>query len=206
MSAVKLKVCGMREADNIQALGTLSPDYMGMIFWENSARYVTRPVPPSDSIKRVGVFVNPTKEEVHAVVEKHHLDLIQLHGDETPELCNEYQKIRPVIKAFAVGAHFDFQLLAPYESACDFFLFDSQGPLPGGNGVGFDWNLLHHYPSQKPFFLSGGIGPDTVAALKKIENTSLPLHAIDVNSKFETEPGIKNIPLLQQFKMKCDAL
>ena len=81
----------MREADNIQALGALSPDYMGMIFWENSARYVTRPVPPSDSIKRVGVFVNPSKEEVHAVVEKHHLDLLQLHGDETPELCNEYQ-------------------------------------------------------------------------------------------------------------------
>ena len=197
----------MRRPENIAELGTLAPDYMGMIFWSGSSRFVTKAVPPKDEpFQRVGVFVNASLSEIASAITLHHLDLLQLHGDETPAFCSAAQQLRPVIKAFAVGADFDFTPLKAYENCCDFFLFDTRGPLPGGNGSTFDWTLLETYPFQKPFFLSGGIGPESISALKKIQSTSLPLHAIDVNSKFETAPGIKDVAQLQHFKKECNAL
>lgn len=207
MSGLKLKVCGMREADNIAALRTLAPDYMGMIFWPESLRYVTTPIPATDEpFKRVGVFVDAQERKIKEAIETHQLDLLQLHGKESPESCAQLEQMRPVIKAFSVGPSFDFQQLEAYENACSYFLFDTRGPLPGGNGKGFDWTLLEGYPSKKPFFLSGGIGPESIAAIKKLQNTPLPLHAIDVNSKFETAAGVKNIPLLQQFKKEYNVV
>lgn len=197
----------MREADNIAALRTLAPDYMGMIFWPESLRYVTTPIPATDEpFKRVGVFVDAQERKIKEAIETHQLDLLQLHGKESPESCAQLEQMRPVIKAFSVGPSFDFQQLEAYENACSYFLFDTRGPLPGGNGKGFDWTLLEGYPSKKPFFLSGGIGPESIAAIKKLQNTPLPLHAIDVNSKFETAAGVKNIPLLQQFKKEYNVV
>ncbi|MDB9941810.1 phosphoribosylanthranilate isomerase, partial [Flavobacteriaceae bacterium] len=105
-----------------------------------------------------------------------------------------------VIKAFSIKDHFDFTSLAPYENCCDFYLFDTKGELPGGNGYGFDWSILASYPSSKPFFLSGGIGLEHTIQIKALLNTDLPLYAIDVNSKFELAPARKNMDALTQFK------
>ena len=197
----------MRSPENIEALKKIEPEYMGLIFWEPSKRYVETPVPAeNESFQRVGVFVDAHLDYIHSCIQTHQLELLQLHGKESPERCAELQKKALVIKAFAVGSDFDFKKIMEYEDCCDYFLFDTQGPLPGGNGKGFDWTLLEAYPSQKPFFLSGGIGMDTINAIQALQKTNLPLHAIDVNSKFETEAGIKDISLLQQFKKECDVV
>ncbi|MEJ6556855.1 MAG: phosphoribosylanthranilate isomerase [Flavobacteriaceae bacterium] len=199
---MKLKVCGMREPENIKALAALTPDYMGFIFWAPSSRYVetTTPELPS-AIKKTGVFVDASVDYIQTVVQDHDLQAVQLHGKETPEYCSYVQSLGvEVIKAFSIKDHFDFTSLTPYESGCDFFLFDTKGELPGGNGYGFDWSILTNYPSQKPFFLSGGIGLEHTIQIKALLNTDLPLHAIDVNSKFELAPALKNIDALTQFK------
>ena len=199
---MKLKVCGMRAPENIKALSALTPDYMGFIFWAPSSRYVetTTPELPS-AIKKTGVFVDASVDYIQSMVLQHKLQAIQLHGEETPQYCALVQDFGvEVIKAFSVKDSFDFSQLEPYETSCDFFLFDTKGELPGGNGYGFDWSLLTNYPSQKPFFLSGGIGLEHTPQIKALLNTYLPLHAIDVNSKFELAPALKNIDALTQFK------
>lgn len=205
---MKLKVCGMREPENIHALVELNPDYMGFIFWAPSRRYVYQPTPKLPaSIKKVGVFVDASLDYLQTTIQEHSLDAVQLHGTESPAYCaliKEYGV--EVIKAFSVRDQFDFSQLKAYEASCDFFLFDTKGSLPGGNGTHFDWTLLKDYPSQKPFFLSGGIGPEDNELLQRIINTPLPLHAIDVNSKFERAPGNKNIVLLTPFKKQLDEL
>ena len=199
---MKLKVCGMREPLNIKALSALTPDYMGFIFWAPSSRYVetTTPELPS-AIKKTGVFVDASVDYIQSMVLKHNLQAVQLHGEETPQYCALVQDLGvEVIKAFSIKDSFDFSQLDPYETSSDFFLFDTKGELPGGNGYGFDWSLLTNYPSQKPFFLSGGIGLEHTPQIKALLNTDLPLHAIDVNSKFELAPALKNINALTQFK------
>ena len=207
MSGVKLKVCGMRSPDNIRGLCAVAPAYMGMIFWPGSTRYLsTAVVRQQEPFQRVGVFVDAPIDDIRATIAQHQLDLLQLHGNETPESCLQLKSFRPVIKAFSVGPSFDFDQLHAYEQACDYFLFDTKGPLPGGNGQGFDWTLLQGYPSKKPFFLSGGIGPNAIDAIRELLKSDLPLHAIDVNSKFETAPAEKDLLLLQSFKNACDAL
>lgn len=198
---MKLKVCGMREAHNINALVRLEPDYMGFIFWEPSKRYCTEvPNGIPDGIQKVGVFVDETSENIRAKVRKFSLQAVQLHGHETPEQCNELQAHCEVIKAFRIGPGFDFKTLEPYQNVCAYFLFDTQGPLPGGNGKSFDWQLLENYTLDTPFFLSGGIGLDHVAAIAEIRKRDWPLYGLDINSQFESEPGLKNIDALQEFK------
>ena len=199
---MKWKVCGMKNPDNIRALAPLEPNYMGFIFWEHSARHLQQPIPKLvEGIQKVGVFVNASLQTVESTVASHHLQLVQLHGNETPEFCHQLQKQGiKVIKAFAVGTTFDFEILLPYESACDYYLFDTKGKNPGGNGTQFDWEVLKKYPSKKPFFLSGGIGLEDLSKIKAIEG--LPIHAIDVNSKFELEPGLKNIEKLNELKLQ----
>jgi phosphoribosylanthranilate isomerase len=199
---MKLKICGMREPENIKALAALTPDYMGFIFWAPSSRYVetTTPELPS-AIKKTGVFVDASVDYIQSMVLQHKLQAVQLHGEETPQYCALVQNFGvEVIKAFSIKDSFDFGQLEPYETSCDFFLFDTKGELPGGNGYGFDWSLLTNYPSQKPFFLSGGIGLEHTPQIKALLNTDLPLHAIDVNSKFELRNGIKNVNDLSNFK------
>lgn len=197
---MKLKICGMKYPDNILEVGSLLPDYMGFIFWEKSARYFDGVIPTlPKSIQKVGVFVNATSEEILEKIEKHNLQAVQLHGNESVEFCETLKKNLPkgidVIKVFSILDIFDFAALNPFEPVCDYFLFDTKGKLPGGNGTTFDWKVLRNYPSTKPFFLSGGIGLEEMKAVNEILKTNLPIYAIDVNSKFEIEPGLKNIQL-----------
>ena len=193
----------MRSHKNILALSDLKPDYMGFIFWEPSKRFVstTTPTLPSN-IKKTGVFVDETFDEIKSLIETHQLQAIQLHGNENPAFCDRLKDLNvEIIKVFSIKKDFDFSALAPFENICDYFLFDTKGELPGGNGYGFDWELLKSYPSSKPFFLSGGIGIDHLADLEDISKLNLPLYAIDVNSKFESEAGMKKIELLKDFKI-----
>ncbi|MEN9907379.1 MAG: hypothetical protein RLZZ540_520 [Bacteroidota bacterium] len=210
---MKTKICGMKYPDNILEVGSLLPDYMGFIFWEKSARFFDGVIPNlPQSIKKVGVFVNETVENIIKKVQKHDLQAVQLHGKESVEFClnlkAEFQNLKQVqieiIKVFSVADDFDFSVLAPFEAVCDYFLFDTKGKLPGGNGTTFDWKVLENYPSTKPFFLSGGIGIDEMDAVNAILKTNLPVYAIDVNSKFEIEPGLKNVQLCKDALQRID--
>ena len=199
---MKLKICGMREPENIEAIAALAPDYLGFIFWAPSSRYVNQSTPTlTEEIKKIGVFVDPTLDYIETIIKEHQLQAVQLHGNETSAYCKQIQYLGvEVIKAFSIQNDFDFSELKAYENCCDFFLFDTKGELPGGNGYCFDWSILKAYPSKKPFFLSGGIGIENVEELQKLLKTNLPIYAIDVNSKFESAPGIKKVNELKQFK------
>ena len=202
-----LKICGMKYPDNILEVGSLLPDYMGFIFWEKSARYFDEVIPTlPKSIQKVGVFVNATSEEILEKIKKHDLQAVQLHGNESVEFCESLKKKLPkgidVIKVFSILDTFDFAALKPFEPLCDYFLFDTKGKLPGGNGTTFDWKVLEQYPSNKPFFLSGGIGTEELEDIKQVLKMNLPIYAIDVNSKFEIEPGLKDIERLKDIKIK----
>jgi phosphoribosylanthranilate isomerase len=206
---MKLKICGMKYPDNILEVGSLLPDYMGFIFWDKSARYFDGTLPTlPQSIKKTGVFVNPSKEEILEKITKYDLQAVQLHGHESVAFCQELKNTLAntieIIKVFSVDSEFDFNQLEPFETVCDYFLFDTKGKLPGGNGTAFDWKVLEQYPSQKPFFLSGGIGLDEIDLVKQILKTDLPIYAIDVNSKFEIEAGLKNKEKLDRFKQKIN--
>ena len=203
---MKLKVCGMRSSKNIINLARIMPDYMGFIFWENSKRFVSNLTPDlGEPVKKVGVFVNASLEYIKDCIEAHKLKAVQLHGNESPEQCGELAEVDvEVIKAFSIQRESDFSQTVVYESVCDYFLFDTKGELPGGNGLHFDWTVLKDYPSKKPFFLSGGIGPNDCLAIASIIKLNLPLYAIDVNSKFEIEPGFKNIQSIKEFKSKLN--
>ncbi|MFC3335766.1 phosphoribosylanthranilate isomerase [Flavobacterium palustre] len=204
---MKLKVCGMKYLDNMLEVGALLPDYMGFIFWEKSSRYFDGVMPDlPNSIKKTGVFVNETVENIVKKVQTHDLQAVQLHGHESLEFCvnlkTQLAAGIEIIKVFSVADDFDFSVLEPFEEVCDYFLFDTKGKLPGGNGTTFDWKVLEKYPSTKPFFLSGGIGLDEMDAVNEIIKTHLPVYAIDVNSKFEIEPGLKNLEALQCIAIK----
>ncbi|UOQ70297.1 phosphoribosylanthranilate isomerase [Hymenobacter cellulosilyticus] len=196
-AALRIKVCGMREAANVAAVAALQPDFLGFIFYPKSKRYVAealdaellRQLPAS--CRKVGVFVDEAPAVVQQQVARYNLDLVQLHGHETPAQCAELQAAGiPVIKAFAFDADFDFETLRPYAPYCAYFLFDTKGEQPGGNGTTFDWSLLQHYPLEVPYFLAGGLDEQHAEALAKLH---LPgLYAVDLNSRFETEPGLKD--------------
>jgi len=216
-AGVRIKVCGMKYTENISDIARLQPDYLGFIFYEKSSRYFNGTIPELPGVKKVGVFVNATVEEIIKKVEKHSLDLVQLHGEESPEFCEELKSqllkvdrdknleipaYAGILKVFSIKDHFNFEELKPYESVCDYFLFDTKGKLPGGNGFTFNWEVLKDYPSTKPYFLSGGIGLDEVDNVTKFlrRQESQYCHAIDVNSKFEIEPGLKDLEKLTKFK------
>ena len=206
---MKLKICGMKHPENMLEVAALLPDYMGFIFWERSSRYFDGQIPEiPKSIKKTGVFVNESVANIIEKILENNLQAVQLHGKESADFClnlkSEFNKNNldniEIIKVFSVANDFDFELLKPFENLCDYFLFDTKGKLPGGNGTTFDWNVLQHYPSSKPFFLSGGIGLEETTAVNEITKTNLPVYAIDVNSKFEIEPGLKNTKLLREFQ------
>ena len=183
---------------NPEAVAALQPHYLGFIFWEPSSRFFNGAIPAlPKEIKKIGVFVDATIAHVITTIEKYKLDGVQLHGNEIPEYCLQLKTIHAVeiIKVFSIKDEFDFSLLTPFEDVCDYFLFDTKGKLPGGNGYTFNWSVLANYPSTKPYFLSGGIGLENreqiSVFLKKPE--SKYCHAIDVNSSFESKPGLKKI-------------
>ncbi|MFL0352200.1 phosphoribosylanthranilate isomerase [Xanthomarina sp. GH4-25] len=201
---MKLKICGMKYPDNITEVAMLQPDYLGFIFHEPSARHFEGTIPEIlDKIEKVGVFVDEKVEYISRQIETHKLTIIQLHGHESPEICQLLKSSGvKVIKVFSIKNTFDFSILTPYEDVCDYFLFDTKGKLPGGNGYTFNWSVLEQYPSTKPFFLSGGIGLDQVEDLKRFQKSKASKYcdALDVNSQFEIESGLKNIQLLKEFK------
>ncbi|WP_407557425.1 phosphoribosylanthranilate isomerase [Winogradskyella sp. 4-2091] len=198
---MKLKICGMKYKDNIEAVANLQPDFLGFIFYDKSARNFDSIIPDiPKSIKKVGVFVDEKLETVKEKINKFNLQAVQLHGNETPEYCAQINNVE-VIKVFSIKDEFNFDVLQPYEKACDYYLFDTKGKLPGGNGYTFNWNVLNHYPSTKPYFLSGGIGLNEIESVLSFlqRKESQYCYAIDVNSKFEIEPGLKNIEKLEKF-------
>lgn len=195
----------MKYIDNIKSIGDLKPDYMGFIFYERSKRNFEGIIPElPKGIKKTGVFVNEILEIVVSLVEEYKLEAIQLHGDESVEYVQELKShISPkieIIKVFGIKDNFDFSALEPYENVVDYFLFDTNGKERGGNGVKFDWSVLKNYRSKKPFFLSGGIGLDDIEEIKKIKHSELPVYVIDVNSRFENKPGLKEVKKLKTFK------
>ena len=212
---MKLKVCGMKYQENMEAVATLQPDYLGFIFYDKSSRFFDGEIPQLPySIKKTGVFVDADLETVLQAIKRHDLKAVQLHGNEFPEYsaklkehCHDeldsasHQKIE-IIKVFSIKDSFNFNLLKPYEGIVDYFLFDTKGKLPGGNGYTFNWDILKDYPSTTPYFLSGGIGLHEIENIKEFKKSpaSKYCYAIDVNSKFEIEPGLKNINELEKFK------
>lgn len=208
---MKLKICGMKYQDNMTAISQLQPDYLGFIFYKKSSRFFDTGIPEiPKNIKKTGVFVNASQEEILKKVQLYDLQAIQLHGSESVEFCKELKEnistslnVRlEIIKVFSIKDEFDFTVLKPYETIVDYFLFDTKGKLPGGNGVAFDWTVLENYPSKKPFFLSGGIGLETIPKLEAFlkSKASSYCHALDINSKFEIVPGLKDIEKLERFK------
>jgi len=203
----------MKYEDNIGQVAALQPDYLGFIFYEKTPRHFDTKIPNiSDTIKKTGVFVNEDISTVIKKVNEFNLQAIQLHGEESPYYCSILRTTKliseskpiEIIKVFSIKDGFNFEVLEPYEDVCDYFLFDTKGKLPGGNGYRFDWSLLNSYPSTKPFFLSGGIGLAQVEEIKKFKESDVSkyCYALDVNSKFEKEPGLKNISILREFKNK----
>lgn len=192
----------MKYQDNIEAVASLQPDFMGFIFYNKSSRYFEGQIPKfSESIQKVGVFVDTALEDVKNSILEYGLDLVQLHGKESPEYCSQISEAK-VIKVFSIKNAFDFSGLKPYENVCNYYLFDTKGKLPGGNGYTFNWNVLKDYPSTKPYFLSGGIGLDELKKIKDFKKSTASKYcfAVDVNSKFEIEAGLKNKEELEKFK------
>jgi len=194
-----IKVCGMTDQQNLNDLLQVQPDWFGMIFYPDSKRYMLNPSPESAaSARRIGVFVNASKETILSTAEHFELYGVQLHGSEEPAFCSELQKEQLlVIKAFSVDHDFDFGVTDAYAAHVDYFLFDTKGLMPGGNGVPFNWQLLDKYEGTIPFLLAGGIGPEHVELLKDLKHRKFT--GIDINSRFETSPGKKNIKKIKVF-------
>lgn len=203
LQGLGVKICGMKIPENIRAVAALQPDFMGFIFYPKSPRYAE----PLDiatlnalpkSIKKIGVFVNEDLEDILTIATKYDLDGVQLHGTELVEMCKELRKAKfIVIKAFPVAEAYNFKVTKAYEGTCDFFLFDTKTDAYGGSGVKFNWAMLNEYVGETPFLLSGGIAADDAEAILKIEHPKLA--GIDLNSKFEVKPGLKNVELLSGF-------
>ena len=186
-----VKVCGMRDAANIRQLEALGIDWMGMIFWPKSKRYVSMPpVYLPQHVRKVGVFVDASLDAIRQHVEDYQLDIIQLHGQESPETLKTLKPLT-LIKAFNIATPEDLQKTGHY------FLFDTKGKSVGGNGEKFDWSVLDNYQGETPFLLSGGIGSEDAQDVKTFHHPKYI--GIDLNSRFETEPGLKDITKLKQF-------
>ena len=205
MKALKLKICGMRQGDNIRAVEKLRPDLMGFICWEKSPRFVdiTPDYLPQYS-RRTGVFVNPSVSQISAEIARLGLSLVQLHGHETPKFClslrqylNSISRQVAIIKAFSVPENGPFPDTTAYETVCNYFLFDTSCHSYGGSGRRFNWSTLDNYHGRTPFWLSGGIGPDATNALDAFFHPCCI--GIDLNSRFETSPGLKDITTLKAF-------
>ncbi len=199
---------------NTLEVAALQPDYLGFIFYDKSKRdfeHLDIPALP-ENVKKVGVFVDADIAFAKAKIIQFDLDVIQLHGSESPEyivdlksqLKESGKQHVNYWKVFGIKDHFNFNTIIPYESEVDAFLFDTKGKEKGGNGYAFDWNILKNYPSQIPIILSGGIGIDEIEEFGELLKTPIPITTVDVNSKFEDQPGLKNIQNLKKLKKAID--
>ncbi|MEO8173941.1 MAG: phosphoribosylanthranilate isomerase [Sediminibacterium sp.] len=206
---MRIKVCGMTSTEQVLQLDEMGVEFAGFIFYPKSPRYAYRFMPKAEvkkikgkGINKVGVFVNATVEEVLATVDDCGLYIVQLHGDETPKYCEKIANYVTVVKAFRLRE--DDNVLwkvKDYMDIADMFLFDTEGAGYGGTGKKFDWNALKGLNIGKPFFLSGGIGPDDIEKLHEFtqDPVAKDLFSIDVNSRFEISPGIKDMDKLSEF-------
>jgi len=197
---MKIKVCGLRDDENIKAITALAPDYMGFIFYERTPRYV-KDIPnvlanlPA-TINKTAVFVDEDKEKIDQLITDHGFNAIQLHGNESPEFAHSFRNRVAVIKAFGLNSDFNFEQLNNYANKVDYFLFDTKTDLHGGSGKTFDWGILDNYKLNVPFFLSGGLSLDNLDEVAQINHPQF--YGVDLNSKFETSPGIKDIDKLKR--------
>ena len=200
-----IKVCGMRDADNIRAVEQLGIDWMGFIFWPKSSRYVSeKPAYLPTRCKRVGVFVDADIKDVLWHIEDYGLDIVQLHGHESPDYIRALAAPLPcrIIKAISVESRDDIAAYRTYDGLVDYFLFDTKCKTVGGSGEHFDWSVLDAYDGQTPFLLSGGIGPGDRERLRHFHHPMLA--GIDLNSRFEQSPALKDIDQLKQFLYEQD--
>lgn len=198
---MKIKVCGLKQIENIKAVEALNPDYMGFICYDKSPRFIGSPDEfyldeVSSDIIKTGVFVDEHEDAISKLIYKYKFDAIQLHGSESPELCELFRHEVQVIKAFGVDENFNFERLKAYQNKVDFFLFDTKTAGHGGSGKTFDWSVLNKYDLNIPFFLSGGLSLENINELKKISHPMF--YGVDLNSRFEVSPGIKDIEKLTQ--------
>jgi phosphoribosylanthranilate isomerase len=191
------KVCGMRDAQNIRDVEALGIDWIGMIFWPKSKRYVAEvPSYLPEHLKKVGVFVDSTLDDILQHISDYQLDIIQLHGQESPDFAKAL-KPHTIIKAFNIEKADDLLQTEKYKGIADYFLFDTKGKMVGGNGQKFDWSVLTAYQGKTPFLLSGGIGPEDAESVRSFHHPRCI--GIDLNSRFESEPGFKDINQLKTF-------
>jgi phosphoribosylanthranilate isomerase len=207
---MKIKVCGITTVEQLQALQDLGVDYAGMIFYEKSKRFIgnklsdANTVVKSLSIPRVGVFVNAEMGTIHHAINEFGLTAVQLHGDETDEFCMDLMDEVQVIKVFRIADQKDIDaLVAPFQEVCHYYLFDTDTSAYGGSGKQFDWGVLEKAGINKPFFLSGGIGQEDVEKLKAFHHPYL--YAVDVNSRFESAFGIKDMNKVARFIKELNA-
>lgn len=200
---MKIKVCGITSIEQMKQLKKLGADYAGMIFYEGSKRFAGeilnfKSEVRNIEIQKVGVFVNADFETIIKAVDDYGLIAVQLHGDETDEFCLELMDRVEVIKVFRIADQNNIDdLVAPFQNVCHYFLFDTDAASFGGSGKQFDWNILYNAKINKPFFLSGGIGMEDVERLRSFNHPFF--YAVDVNSRFETEPGIKDMVKVKTF-------
>ena len=204
---MRIKVCGMTQLKQVEELAALGVTFAGFIFYSKSPRYVFRSLTITEikkisNINKVGVFVNAPVEEVIHMVDECRLSMVQLHGDETPKYCEKIADYVSVVKAFRISEGDNIEwMIRPFMEVCDMFMFDTLGAGYGGTGKKFDWDLLKNITVGKPFFLSGGIEPSDEAKLKFFaqEPVAKALFAVDINSKFETSAGVKDMKLVREF-------
>ena len=194
-----IKVCGLNDNKNIKAVTALNPDYVGFIFYSGSPRFANELDQEtikniSSKISKVGVFVNESANVISKLIDKYHFDAVQLHGNESPEFCSIFSNKVTVIKAFGLNNSFNFAQLNDYVDKVNFFLFDTKTDTHGGSGKTFDWSILDNYRLNIPFFLSGGLSLDNLNEVNEINHPQF--YGVDLNSRFETSPGMKNIELL----------
>ncbi|HEV7780297.1 MAG TPA: phosphoribosylanthranilate isomerase [Chitinophagaceae bacterium] len=204
---MNIKVCGITEMKQLQQLDGLDIDFAGLIFYPESPRFIGDKISKKDlkkadlDMKIVGVFVNPEMIDVLDAIDEYGLKVVQLHGDESPEMCEDLSSEVEVIKAFRVSDGVDIdKMVAPYDAVCDYYLFDTGGLKEsiGGTGKQFDWNILSKAKIEKPFFLSGGISVEDAAKVKAFKHPDI--FGVDINSKFEKSPGVKDMGLVLAFK------
>jgi phosphoribosylanthranilate isomerase len=201
---MKIKVCGMRYPHNITEISEIYPDFIGFIFCDRSKRFVGddpneqifKNVPAS--VEKVGVFVDEEPGKIIETAHRYRIGTVQLHGSETSEYCSTVRTSGlKIIKSFGIGRNFNFASLTPYLDVCDFFLFDTLTAGYGGSGQKFNWEILSQYDHDKRFFLSGGIGPEDAGELKTFNHQQI--YCIDINSRFETAPGLKSQEMIKKF-------
>jgi phosphoribosylanthranilate isomerase len=195
---MEIKVCGMKYQSNISEVAMLQPGYMGFICYPQSPRYIANTpfIDVPENVVKTGVFVNESAEKINELITQYNFDAIQLHGNESPEFSEPFMGKVIVIKAFGIDKDFDFRILEPYELSVDYFLFDTKTERHGGSGEAFDWSLLDQYKMDIPFFLSGGLSLENLEDVKAIKHPQF--YGVDLNSKFEIEPGLKDINKLKR--------